>query len=188
MTPFVPSTLRIFHENPGAVTAGADLLLVVCPLGPGGRTSGVDTPNRSSSANTAKLTGKSATSSSYLTPNAVVIPVQKSDRNPFADTITIGRARNNDLVIEHSQVSKVHAYIMLVVGDPTSIMLKDGNSMNGTWVFLGSGMRRLTKGETVLVHVGMELRIGVVDCMLVDATGLQQAVGYAAKNWEPEDL
>lgn len=187
MTPFVTSTLRIFHENPSAVTAGADLLLVTCPIDTGNRPT-VDTPNRSSSANTDKITGRALANSAYLAPNALVIPVQKSDRNPFADSITIGRARNNDLVIEHAQVSKVHAYAMFIAGDRTSIMLKDGNSMNGTWVFLGSGMRRLAKGESVLIHVGMELRIGVVDAMLVDQDGLLQAVTYAAKNWKPEDL
>lgn len=185
MTPFVSSTLRIFHENPSGVAAGADLLLVVCAA-PGGDRSSVDTPSRSSTAHTDKLFGRSSASSCYLNPDSAVIPIQKSDRNPFADTITIGRARNNDIVIEHSQVSKVHAYAMFVAGDDTSLMLKDANSMNGTWVFLGSGMRRLSPGETALLHVGMEIRLGVVDCMLVDVDGLRQAASYAAKNWEPE--
>src|SRR4051812_42397848 len=37
---------------------------------------------------------------------AIVLFVKKSERNPFANMITIGRARNNDLTLEIALVSK----------------------------------------------------------------------------------
>lgn len=47
------------------------------------------------------------------------------------DSLTIGRADTNDIVIEHSSVSRVHARI---VRDHGTFVLKDLNSSNGLWV------------------------------------------------------
>lgn len=37
-------------------------------------------------------------------------PIVKTDRNPWADRILVGRAKNNDVVLNNQAVSKVHAY------------------------------------------------------------------------------
>jgi pSer/pThr/pTyr-binding forkhead associated (FHA) protein len=39
--------------------------------------------------------------------------LNKSQRNPFSDMITIGRADNNDIIIKNSTVSKIHASLHL---------------------------------------------------------------------------
>ena len=52
-------------------------------------------------------------------------------RNAFGTKITIGRAKNNDLVIPQRLVSKFHAYLRSVDGVWT---IHDANSRHGTWV------------------------------------------------------
>ena len=63
---------------------------------------------------------------------AMVLPIQKrEDGNAFGIMITLGRATNNDLVINDSRISKFHAYFRQV-GDEWSV--SDANSRNGTSV------------------------------------------------------
>ena len=49
------------------------------------------------------------TSRARMGSEEVVIPLEKRGGNPFANMITIGRARNNDVVLKASEVSKFHA-------------------------------------------------------------------------------
>ncbi len=37
--------------------------------------------------------------------------IAKAANNPWKDRIIVGRARNNDLTIDHASISKVHAYV-----------------------------------------------------------------------------
>jgi len=60
-----------------------------------------------------------------------VIPVVKTNRNAFASRITIGRAKNNDIVIRASKVSKLHAAI-LPADRSDRYELMDMGSANGT--------------------------------------------------------
>ena len=62
--------------------------------------------------------------------NALVLPVSKSSRNPFSNLITLGRARNNDLILSSPSVSKVHAWFL--DGGPSGWFLQDNGSTNGT--------------------------------------------------------
>jgi hypothetical protein len=58
--------------------------------------------------------------------------LKKTPRNPFAGMITIGRAANNDVVVNHSSVSKFHAYVRVLGTD--SLVIFDVGSTNGTRV------------------------------------------------------
>ena len=61
-----------------------------------------------------------------------VLPVRKRpDANAFAMMVTLGRAPNNDLVLDHQKVSKFHAYFNETGSD---WFITDGNSSNGTFV------------------------------------------------------
>tara|TARA_B100000965_G_scaffold391803_1_gene400300 strand:- start:151 stop:672 length:522 start_codon:yes stop_codon:yes gene_type:complete len=61
-----------------------------------------------------------------------VLPVRKRpDANAFAMMVTLGRAPNNDLVLDHQKVSKFHAYFKQL-GEKWVIC--DANSRNGTVV------------------------------------------------------
>ncbi len=59
-----------------------------------------------------------------------VAPLTKA-ANAFGMMITVGRAKNNDIVIDDSRVSKFHAYFRQL-GDRWSVT--DANSTNGTKV------------------------------------------------------
>jgi hypothetical protein len=80
------------------------------------------------------------------------------DRARFA----IGRALDNQLVIEDSRVSRYHAAVLIV---DTACSIRDLESTNGTWV---NGIRirekRLLDGDVVSLG-GTELRIGIVGDM-----------------------
>lgn len=86
-------------------------------------------------------------------PDARVEWLTKSDRNPFGALITVGRARNNDLVIAHATVSKVHV-IFTKAGQHWQV--SDERSSNGTFL---NGVR-LAQGEKRAISPGDLLRLG----------------------------
>lgn len=55
----------------------------------------------------------------------------KSERNPFGNIISLGRAATNDVCIEHSSISKVHA-VFTCVG--ASWKVSDRRAKNGLYV------------------------------------------------------
>ncbi len=80
-----------------------------------------------------------------------VIPLVKSGNNQYTARITVGRARNNDIVIRASKISKLHA--MFVPDEAGRYSLMDMGSMNGTEV----NGRRLQPKESVLLKSGDRL-------------------------------
>mgnify|MGYP002636846295 CR=1 FL=1 len=83
-------------------------------------------------------------------PHHRVISLIKSDRNPFAGMITVGRARNNDVCINSVQVSKIHCFLSQKAG---AWHLEDNASSNGTEVnaaqFEGKFSRPLRSGDEI---------------------------------------
>ncbi len=79
-----------------------------------------------------------------------MIPVTKNDRNVFTSMVTIGRARNNDIIIRNSKISKLHAAIVV---DNGSFTIKDMGSTNGTMVngdrLMEHQHRQLSNGDVV---------------------------------------
>ncbi|MHC5037302.1 MAG: FHA domain-containing protein [Planctomycetota bacterium] len=61
----------------------------------------------------------------------IVAQVTKSDRNSFHNMVTVGRATNNDIIIQHASVSKFHAYFRT---DPKSgeVSIADAGSSYGS--------------------------------------------------------
>ncbi|MFC1654488.1 FHA domain-containing protein [Myxococcota bacterium] len=80
-------------------------------------------------------------------PIVKVVPLIKSNRNAFKSKITLGRAKNNDVIIRAAKVSKVHA-AFLVGKDPWQLL--DMGSVNGT-VINGD---RLEKNQSVDLKSG----------------------------------
>lgn len=74
-----------------------------------------------------------------------LLPLHKSDRNVFASRITIGRAPNNDVVLSHKKISRLHAVLIIPKEGEKTYCLMDMGSANGT--FLNSAKLRARKRE-----------------------------------------
>ena len=102
--------------------------------------------------------------------------VRKSDRNPFQGHISVGRAANNDVVIVHPSVSKLHAHVLqdpaANPNEPTSLRVIDVGSRNGTWV----DDRRMVVDQPTPLVLGSRLRFGDVICTLLDAPALYRTL------------
>jgi FHA domain len=66
-----------------------------------------------------------------LDPETEIAWLSKTERNPFQGLITIGRARNNDIVLSVRSVSKVHALFMQQDGE---WFIEDNGSSNRTYL------------------------------------------------------
>ena len=101
-----------------------------------------------------------------INPNARVEWMAKSDRNPFSSLITMGRARNNDVVVATPTVSKVHV-IFTEIEDRWSVM--DDASSNGTFL----NEHQLTPKTKAPIRDGDALRLGPdVSCRFFDPASL----------------
>ena len=63
---------------------------------------------------------------------AAVHPLKKRPGNAYPDTITVGRADSNDVVVPYDDLSKLHAYFTRSPGG--ALLVADAGSTNGTWV------------------------------------------------------
>jgi ABC transport system ATP-binding/permease protein len=81
----------------------------------------------------------------------------------FPSMITVGRTRNNDIVIPDVRVSRFHALFRLF---DDRIELSDAGSHCGTWI----GTRKLPpKGLAQIVIAGERVRFGPQEFILLDA-------------------
>lgn len=95
-----------------------------------------------------------------------VLPVVKRLSNPYPDRISLGRARNCDIVLRNRSVSKLHAHFRQ--GEQSKLEIVDLQSYNGTWLN-GTHLKPNVPAE---VSMGDELQFGVITAQLVDAATL----------------
>lgn len=86
-----------------------------------------------------------------------VVPLQKKAAASFLHSVTVGRARNHDLVLRHQSVSKFHATLEIEDGE---LFLKDVGSTNLTFL----NQHRVTGRHRV--HEGDVLRFGAVEVLV----------------------
>ncbi|MDB4968146.1 MAG: domain containing protein [Myxococcales bacterium] len=98
-----------------------------------------------------------------------VLPVRKV-QTTFPSMITVGRARNNDIVVPDALVSKFHAFFRQVDADWA---LSDAGSANGTKV---GDVALVPKGAAEKVRSGEKITFGVSSFRFVDAAGLWAAL------------
>lgn len=91
-----------------------------------------------------------------------VVEVKKREGNPFPERISVGRAKNCDVVLRFPSVSKLHAHFLVKTGDPV-YRLVDQRSANGTRV----RGKAIDAGATVTVQEGDVIRFGGVDLELM---------------------
>jgi hypothetical protein len=84
----------------------------------------------------------------------------------FMDRVSVGRARNKDIVLRHSTISKFHAWFEL--SDDASVYVCDAGSTNLTYV----NEKRLEPRIRTSVEVGDVIRFGGVETILSSSTAL----------------
>ncbi len=92
----------------------------------------------------------------------VVAAIQKRGESPFQDRISVGRARNSDVVIRHSSVSKLHAHFRKA---PDGLTLTDVGSHNGTKI---EGTA-LVPHRPEAVRPGMTIVVGAIQARVIDS-------------------
>ena len=97
--------------------------------------------------------------------NIEVLPVVKAAGNSYPDRVSVGRARNCDIVMRDPSISKLHAHFR--VGG-AKVELVDIDSQNGTRV----NGRALAPHQPAQVANGDTVLFGSVACKLVDAAAL----------------
>ncbi len=104
-----------------------------------------------------------------------VLPLRKrlGRGSLFSDRVSVGRARNNDIVLRASSVSKSHAWFQCA--EDGSFFLVDARSKNTTNL---NGVV-VDPSTCVRVHPGDEIRFGMVEALLVSAEVLWDAVSGA---------
>lgn len=108
------------------------------------------------------------------------IPLVKSNRNPFAGMITVGRTPNNDVCLNFSSVSKLHAYFQ---NEGPRWVIRDSMSSFGTFV----------NGEKVLPDQAMPVQDGSLigfgpdtECSFLGPKALHGYLVRLAKDLEKE--
>ncbi|HEY7955936.1 MAG TPA: FHA domain-containing protein [Polyangia bacterium] len=96
----------------------------------------------------------------------VILEIGKAPGNPYPDRISVGRARNCDVVLRDPSVSKLHAHFLPRRNDNSGAFdLVDLDSQNGTWI----NDVTVPSGAPSPVHSGDNLVFGSVGARLVDA-------------------
>jgi pSer/pThr/pTyr-binding forkhead associated (FHA) protein len=97
-------------------------------------------------------------------------PVLKTPRNPWTDRVLIGRAPNNDVVLDNPSVSKVHAYISQ---QGSSAQIASYETRNPTKV---GATTVLPNGPSVGLPDGADLQIGLLRARYLSTTALYRVL------------
>jgi hypothetical protein len=97
--------------------------------------------------------------------NIEVLSIVKAAGNPYPDRVSVGRARNCDIVMRDPSISKLHAHFR--IGE-VKVELVDIDSQNGTRI----NGRALAPHQPAQVANGDTVLFGSVACKLVDAAAL----------------
>jgi hypothetical protein len=122
------------------------------------------------SANVARLARQEDLKLSPELARYLVFPIAKGDNNPWPERVSLGRARNNDVVLGDTSVSKLHAHFK--VGRKNEVFVSDAGSRNGTRV----NGKAIDPGEPVKVRVGDAITFGRTTLTLINAEELWEMV------------
>ena len=130
---------------------------------------------RDRSFKTSTITGTTAALAKAMATGAVklsaqvgrfeVLAVVKGKDSPWAGRVSLGRARNNDIVIDDNSVSKMHAHF---TQEGAAFSLTDAQSHNGVTI----NGTKLGAGEKQLLKSGDALVLGAVPATYLDAGSL----------------
>jgi hypothetical protein len=101
-----------------------------------------------------------------------LVAIRKSDRNAFRNMISLGRTPNNDIVVDHPSISKLHAFFQ-VLPDGPAIALTDSSSSNGTTV----DGKRLKPHKAAPLESGQSVVFGgAVNTVFLTPEGLHEHI------------
>ena len=102
----------------------------------------------------------------------LIYPVKHTGRSPFPRIVTVGRTKNNDIVLADISVSKFHAFFK---EDDGQMYVSDGESRNGTFV---DGERVLTtkQGKATSLKSGAQVKLGALEFRYIDVKELMALV------------
>jgi hypothetical protein len=101
-----------------------------------------------------------------------VVPIRKRSGadGVSADRISVGRARNKDVVLRHASVSKFHGWFQ--INEAGDLCFMDVGSKNGTRL----NERPLDNRQLVQLATGDKLQIGRIDGFICDADSIWSAL------------
>jgi hypothetical protein len=107
----------------------------------------------------------------------LVYPVRNTGRSPYPRIVTVGRTRNNDIVISDVAISKFHAFFKEEDG---RILLQDAGSRNGTRLD-GELVPDAKKGKALEVKPGARVCFGEIEFGFMRGTQLRDLASLAPK-------
>jgi hypothetical protein len=99
-----------------------------------------------------------------------VAPIRKRGEASLVNKISVGRARNNDIVLRHTSVSKFHAWFQ--IQEITRLFVKDSESRNHTYID-GKMIEDLTE-----IKPGQSIMFGMVEGRICSAESIWHALQY----------
>ncbi|MBI3179389.1 MAG: FHA domain-containing protein [Deltaproteobacteria bacterium] len=142
---------------------------LLCERSPDSESDGWTFKTNSISSAAVRVSKEVAAEGFRLSPRVAssdVFAVVKGVDNPWPERISVGRARNNDIVLADSSVSKLHAHFRLA--EDGGYGVADAGSRNGTLV----NSRRLGVSEAALLKSGDTVVFGRVSVTFLDAGAL----------------
>ncbi|NMO14071.1 FHA domain-containing protein [Pyxidicoccus fallax] len=92
------------------------------------------------------------------------LPLRERPGHPLEDGLTVGRSRDNDVVLQHASVSKLHARFTLKAGQ---WWLADAGSLNGTFM----SFRPVPSGQGLPIPDRAPLKFGSLRCTVLLRSG-----------------
>jgi FHA domain len=97
-----------------------------------------------------------------------IVPIRKRAQGSFLQHVSVGRARNHDIVLRHRSVSKFHAWFE--IHDGARLLVKDSESRNHTFV---DGQQVANRVE---VFAGQTVKFGSVECRVCTPQSIWHAI------------
>ncbi len=92
--------------------------------------------------------------------DAGIGPVEKVFNLEEGKRLSVGRTKENDLAIDHTSVSKMHASLLL--NSEAKLVVADTGSTNGTYL----NDERIAYGKAIVLAAGDKLKFGAIDVEL----------------------